>query len=50
MLKLTDVDTPRSEAYERKDCLVLARRSCGIGLRELVLGLDGMSAPTEETS
>ena len=49
MLKLTDPDTPRSEAYERKGCLRLARCSCGIGLREMELGLDRMCAPSEET-
>ena len=50
MLKLTNPDTPRSAAYERKDCLRLPRCSCGIGLREMELGLDRMSAPSEETS
>lgn len=50
MLKLTNPDTPQTEAYERKDCLRLARWSGGIGLREMELGLDRMSAPREETS
>lgn len=50
MLKLTNPDAVPSEAYERKERLGLARPSCGIGLKEMELGLEGMSAPREKTS
>ena len=49
MLKLTNPDALPSKAYERKERLGLARHSCGIGLREMELGLEGMRAPREKT-